>query len=256
MRSSEHLNWENGIIAAIEEQSLTAEIQAVHDINDVDNILYGDVLPVIQNTSSQLIPVEDVKSFLELTGKCPILDLKVIERIFEELKNDRLAVLGYNISSDCLVETAPWQKLYRYLIENEPYIDRLFLEVSETRPLGNAFGLKRKIHQLRRMGARIGIENFGSGYITPLRLLDLDIDLIKIDPSFVRNHFQKVASLESIIKFAASIAPIVVVNGIETEQQYSLIKELKASHGQGSYLSQPIRFDSVDAYPEKIYSKS
>lgn len=47
MRSSEHLNWENGIIAAIEEQSLTAEIQAVHDINDVDNILYGDVLPVI-----------------------------------------------------------------------------------------------------------------------------------------------------------------------------------------------------------------
>ncbi|MDR6434658.1 EAL domain-containing protein [Brucella pseudogrignonensis] len=256
MPSSEHLSWENGIIAAIEEQPIAAEIQAVHGINDVDNILYGDVLPLIHNTSSQLIPVEDVKSFLELIGKCPILDLKVIERILDELKNDRFAVLGYNISSDCLVETDPWQKLYSYLIKNEPFIDRLFLQVSETRPLGNAFGLKRKIHQLRRMGVRIGIENFGSGYITPLRLLDLDVDLIKIDPSFVRNHLEKVASLESIIQFATSVAPIVVVNGIETDQQYSLIKELKASHGQGSYFSQPIRFDSVDAYPEKISIKS
>ncbi|WP_433850518.1 EAL domain-containing protein [Brucella pseudogrignonensis] len=252
MSDSELLIWEREILAAIKETPITAEIQAIHNLDDVDSILYGSVLPIIHNASSQSIPLEDAKSFLELAGQCPVLDLKVIERIFGELRSDSIAVLGCSVSSDCLVEAAPWQKLSRFLTENEPYVNRLFLEVSETRPLGNALGLKTKIHQLRQMGVRVGIENFGSGYITPLSLLDLDIDFIKIDPSFVRHHFQKVASLESIVEFAKSVAPVVIVGGIETEQQYSLIKQLKASHGQGSYLSQPTRFDSVDAYQEKI----
>lgn len=255
MSINENLRWENEVIAAIIKDPIGAEIQAIHSIDDMDLILYGELFPIIYSGTTQSTPDEDLLSFLDLSGKTPILDLKLVELVFDELKADPRAVLGCNISSDSLVQSAAWEKLLKLLIDNEAYTDRLVLELRETRPLGNAFGLKNKICDLRRMQIRVGVDDFGSGYITPLQILNLDVDLIKIDPLFIQQYPHEEKAIENLIQFAQCAAPFVVIKGIDTHEEELIVKNFKATHVQGSYLSQPVVLSSAAKLTKKAPTK-
>jgi hypothetical protein len=93
------------------------------------------------------------------------------------------------------------------------------------------------------MGFRIEMDDFGTGYSSLGMLSHLPIDVLKLDMSFVRNAFgetRDVRMIELIIDIADYLHVPVVAEGVETEEQYLVLKSMGCDLVQGYYFSKPV----------------
>lgn len=99
------------------------------------------------------------------------------------------------------------------------------------------------IEEVRALGLQVAIDDFGTGYSTFSYIKELPVDIVKIDRSFILDldmNKESQAIVEAIITLASTIGLQVVAEGIETEEQGLLLKELGCHEGQGYYYSRPI----------------
>jgi hypothetical protein len=93
------------------------------------------------------------------------------------------------------------------------------------------------------MGFRIEMDDFGTGYSSLGMLSHLPIDVLKLDISFVRSAFgetRDVKMIELIIGIADYLHIPVVAEGVETEEQYLVLKAMGCDYVQGYYFSRPV----------------
>jgi len=118
----------------------------------------------------------------------------------------------------------------------------LCLEITESEKAKNIQDLARVIDTLRSMGMRVLIDDFGCGYSTMSYLVDLNVDAVKIDKSFIHKAPEKKCAfsvLRSLIDLAKSIDLKVICEGIETEEQFQIAKDLGADIAQGYLINLP-----------------
>lgn len=110
-----------------------------------------------------------------------------------------------------------------------------------------------RIRTLREAGFLISLDDFGTGYSSLTYLKRFDIDFLKIDQSFVRNlnrDSDDMALCEAIIVMAHKLGIKVVAEGIETEEQRSILLSAGCDYGQGFLFSRPV----TAAEFEKLHS--
>lgn len=96
---------------------------------------------------------------------------------------------------------------------------------------------------LRRNGFEIAVDDFGTGYSSLAYLQRLAIQLVKIDRSFISNiedNAQNRSIVSAIIAMAHSMGMTTIAEGVETESQMALLKELGCDYLQGFYLGRPV----------------
>ncbi|KAB2693688.1 EAL domain-containing protein [Ochrobactrum sp. Kaboul] len=234
--------WISRITAAIREDRLRIAVQGIHSVTDVDRLFYGECLARLMNPDGTISGPGEFIPILDIWGKTPILDQQMIKLVLDELDADSRAILGCNLSTDSLTDTE-WMRVYDQLVARPHLASRLVLEVTETRPLGDVAMANRCLSAARKLGCRIAIDDFGSGHVTPWQLLRLEVDIVKIDASFVREI--KVAhprgnSLQFMIGLAKCAAPTVIVEGVETNTHLIDAVMAGATHAQGFHLSRPV----------------
>ncbi len=121
----------------------------------------------------------------------------------------------------------------------------LILEITESAYTGDADQVISTAKELRGMGMgfRIEMDDFGTGYSSLGMLSHLPIDVLKLDMSFVRNAFgetRDVRMIELIIDIADYLNVPVVAEGVETEEQYLVLKSMGCDLVQGYYFSKPV----------------
>ena len=92
------------------------------------------------------------------------------------------------------------------------------------------------------MGVRIAIDDFGTGYSSFTHLRKFDVDLLKIDMSFVRDIEHSTrdrAIVEGVVRLAESLRLDVVAEGIESAGQLELLEKMGCRFGQGYLFSKP-----------------
>ena len=98
------------------------------------------------------------------------------------------------------------------------------------------------LHQLHAIGVRLSIDDFGTGYSSFSHLRNFPFDKIKIDRSFVAEISTKADSLaivRAVTGLADSLKMTTAAEGIETEEQLELVKELGCTEVQGYLFSPP-----------------
>ena len=128
--------------------------------------------------------------------------------------------------------------------------DRLVLEITETGGLMNTTTSHLVCHELRQLGVRLSVDDFGTGLSSFARLRDLPIDEVKIDRSFVADVDQDDARrrfVGGVLAFAERVGITVVAEGVEREAELVTLTELGCHRAQGFLFSPPILADSVDA---------
>ena len=128
--------------------------------------------------------------------------------------------------------------------------DRLVLEITETEGLAEADISLAVCHELRRLGVRLSVDDFGVGLSSLARLRDLPIDEVKIDRSFVAGVDQDGGSrrfVRGVIAFADEIGLRVVAEGVEREAERAALAELGCQYAQGFLFSPPVTAQQVDA---------
>jgi diguanylate cyclase (GGDEF)-like protein/PAS domain S-box-containing protein len=120
--------------------------------------------------------------------------------------------------------------------------DLLQIEITESAMVGGFQQTAETIHRLRLMGISMAIDDFGTGYSNLSYLPSLDFDALKIDRSFVTNldtQPESESMIRTLIALAHEFAMVVIVEGVETEEQLAIVKRLGANEVQGYLTGRP-----------------
>ncbi len=126
----------------------------------------------------------------------------------------------------------------------------LVIELTENILMAQLSAAMETLTSLRELGIGLSVDDFGTGYSSLSHLSVLPIDSLKIDMSFVRNlrpDSNEAAVVRAIILLGTSLGKEVIAEGIETQEQLDILRELGCEGGQGYFLSRPLAADAVDA---------
>jgi diguanylate cyclase (GGDEF)-like protein/PAS domain S-box-containing protein len=128
----------------------------------------------------------------------------------------------------------------------------LELEVTEGVVMQDIEKVVRRLGALRDLGLWVSIDDFGSGYSSLSYLRRMPVDILKIDRSFVRDLSRTaqdmrdpIALLEAIITLAHALKLVVVAEGVETDEQFALLREMGCDHMQGYLFARPMPAERI-----------
>lgn len=119
----------------------------------------------------------------------------------------------------------------------------ILLEITESAYTDNSEKIIEIAHSLRTSGFRLEMDDFGSGYSSLNMLAELPIDALKLDMKFVRRICENVKDLRMVqlmIDIASFLNVPVIAEGVETLEQYKLLKQHGCDIIQGYYFSKPL----------------
>jgi EAL domain-containing protein (putative c-di-GMP-specific phosphodiesterase class I) len=126
---------------------------------------------------------------------------------------------------------------------------RLELEISELTLLNADKSTLTTLREVRAIGVRIALENFGAGYSSLGHLKSFPVDIIKIDPSLINpiavEHNSK-EIFRAIVTLARSLAETTTVKGIELEEHLDLARDVGCDEAQGYLICPPLPVEGAD----------
>ena len=206
---------------------------------------HGEVFP------SEFIPLLEESRLITQVGAW-ILEESVSQfRIWRRQVPD--FAMSVNVSYIQLKENALLEYLKMRQWDDLP-AGQLVLELTESCWVPNLQFLNREFEELRAMGYGIAIDDFGTGYSSLSHLKELPANVLKVDRSFVTGIHKgsyEYIFLEYIIKLAHSIGLKVCVEGVETEEEFDIVKQTLPDYIQGYLFGRPV---SASGF-EKLYLK-
>jgi EAL domain-containing protein (putative c-di-GMP-specific phosphodiesterase class I) len=127
----------------------------------------------------------------------------------------------------------------------------LKLEITETAFTENIEAAVGLLKQLRNLGVQLSIDDFGTGYSSLSYLQRFPIDTLKIDRSFVSQMIENEENFQivrTIVSLAQNLGMDVVAEGVETEEQLALLRQLDCENGQGFFFSNPLEASELDEF--------
>ena len=125
--------------------------------------------------------------------------------------------------------------------------EMLKLEITESAYTENPRELIQSVERFKAYGFEIMMDDFGSGYSSLNFLQEVPIDILKVDKSFVHHSMDSAMArhvLISVVSMVRDMDMQVVAEGVETEEQFTCLKDMQCDYMQGYYFSRPIPADS------------
>jgi len=119
----------------------------------------------------------------------------------------------------------------------------LRIEITETTLMENPEGAEVVLRQLRGLGVKVYLDDFGTGFSSLSYLHRFPVDTVKIDQTFIASlsgGSSQPAIVESIVTLAKTLGTHVIAEGVETEAQISELMRLGCSEAQGFYFARPL----------------
>lgn len=224
---------------------------------------YVDYQPQADTKTKEIVGVEALMRWRDIQGKLvspgefiPVMEenamiynagLWMIQKVLKDSK-EWIAIrpnftVSVNISALQLLEDSFLEDLYRVIEEEKFPFENLILELTESYTVKNMNTFWKKFSRLRERGIRIAIDDFGTGYSSLGVLKNAPIDIVKIDKTFVkdilRSHFD--ATFISFVVAICHEANIAVYQeGVETEEEYHFLHNMKLDCIQGYYFGKPM----------------
>jgi EAL domain-containing protein (putative c-di-GMP-specific phosphodiesterase class I) len=156
--------------------------------------------------------------------------------------------VSVNVSSRQLSDPRLIEHVESALAETGLNPESLVLEMTESAIMGDATQTLATLNRLKKMNIRLEIDDFGTGYSSLSYLQRLPFDTLKIDRSFITELSAGNGSLEivkAILELAHSLRMGVITEGVETEQQLSILRRLDCNLIQGFLFSKPVDADAA-----------
>ncbi len=165
----------------------------------------------------------------------------------KEYRLNKQPTMAINLSSLQLNQSSFLSQIDRLLEETGIDSRQLKLEITESTLMEQSESVDLLLDELRARQIELAIDDFGTGYSSLSYLDQLPVQVLKIDRKFVNGLTHtgesKSSSIEIVkatISLAHSLNIMVVAEGIETEQQYQLLKSYNCDFGQGYHIAKPL----------------
>jgi diguanylate cyclase (GGDEF)-like protein/PAS domain S-box-containing protein len=127
----------------------------------------------------------------------------------------------------------------------------LVVEITESLMVQPEAGIAARLHALREAGVQLAIDDFGTGYSNLNNLSQMDLSYLKVDQSFTRRLGQPGrdhALVQAIVAMARSLGLQVIAEGVETQEQAAVLRQLGCDYGQGYLYARPMPAADLERY--------
>lgn len=134
-------------------------------------------------------------------------------------------------------------------------LKNIYFELTESAIIENIKEVQKVISLLKEKGSKILLDDFGTGYSALSYLSQLDIDIIKIDKSFLRyidTDPKAFIVLRDVIRLIRELNLTSVVEGVEKKEEMEKLKYLRADNIQGYYISRPVIKEDICSCIDEI----
>ncbi|MCU4422715.1 EAL domain-containing protein [Acinetobacter sp. WU_MDCI_Abxb74] len=211
-------------------------------MNSSEKIIGAEVLLRWNHPVLGYIPTKDFIPAAETFDLMPEIGEWVLVQGFKVLQDwsekeaTKDLTLSINISADHFMQPNFEQTVIAMVQKYEVNPAQLILEITESIALNNCVSVIEKMHFLSKHGIQLSLDDFGTGYSSLSYLQKMPIRQIKIDRSFVQAALDDKRSnklVTGIIKIGLDLNLQVLVEGIETAEQFSAFKNNGCTEFQG-----------------------
>lgn len=234
---------------ALYNDTVIVECQPIYDVSgETARVKYYEVLVRLIDENGKIrYPGE----FLDIAKKISLyndITKKVIEHVFRLVEKFTNTSFSMNLSSSDIANES-----IRDLIEKKLRVcsrpEHVYFEILESEGVDDYKIVNDFINKIRAYDCKISIDDFGSGYSNYYRILELDIDTIKIDGSIIKKlPYDKNARylLQTIIDFAGRQGYNVVAEFVSSEEILAEIKKFGIKYAQGFLLGKPTSPSNIE----------
>ena len=204
-----------------------------------------EALARLRDGDDLLMPAQFLPALAQ-GGLLPLLTGQVLERAVRQaadwLAEGMPLSVAVNVPADVLLAGSVADQVAAALHRSRLPGELLYLEVTEEVLLVDRVAGRAAIEAVRALGARVSIDDYGTGYSSLAYLRDLPLDEIKLDRSFVRGMAADARAtriVESTIALAHALDLRVVAEGVEDEEDRVAVLEAGCDVGQGYHFARP-----------------
>ncbi|TEW54697.1 bifunctional diguanylate cyclase/phosphodiesterase [Psychromonas sp. RZ22] len=235
-----------------------------------DNQLYVEYQPKVNLSNSHIIGCEALirwrhpehgfilpDEFIyiaEEAQKVHLIDFFVLEEVCKQLKawGELAKPVSVNLSPILFVDEDLADKIIAILNQYQIPPHLIELEITERTLFADSDVPLLICQKLVKAGITLSLDDFGTGYSSLAHIADFPISAIKIDRAFITQicHSERTLNIvTAIISLAKAINIKVIAEGIETEEESLILKELACDEAQGYFFDRPL---SKDVFSERL----
>ncbi len=230
----------SNISLALKEDRLKAYFQPIYNLKTKRIEKYEALARIELKDGSLLKPYDFMESAIEakLSGD---ITISMLKQIIEIAKDSRYE-FSVNISSSDIESYSEREEIIKILKSNQEVASRIIFELLESEDIYSYEVVDEFIKEVKKFGCKVAIDDFGSGYSNFEKILNLDIDILKIDGSLVKNIDSDEHSkwiVKTILQFAKYAEFETIAEFVYSEKVFKHIINLNFNYAQGYYIGKP-----------------
>ena len=249
-KALQRIALEHGLRKVLANQELAVHYQPIYDFRS-GRISGMEALMRWNHPSIGMIPPAVFIPLAEAVGVMVPIGMWALRTACAQAKSwhdagFRNLCLAVNLSVNQLQQTDLLQRIREILDETGLPARLLELEITESSAMQSPENSIRTLYDLKKMGVRISLDDFGTGHSSLSYLKRFPIDTLKIDQSFVRdinNDPDTAAIVTAIIAMAHSLRLKVIAEGVEFSEQAAFLKRHSCDQMQGYLIKAPVPAD-------------
>ncbi|MEH7224897.1 bifunctional diguanylate cyclase/phosphodiesterase [Bacillus sp. JJ1566] len=196
----------------------------------------------------EFIPLAEETGLIHEIGRWVLKKACQENKKWHDMGYDYLTI-SVNVSANQFQQISFIDVVKEVLVETGLPPQYLTLELTEGVMLRNITHSVIVMKELQKLGVKVSIDDFGTGYSSLSYLKDLPINTLKIDRTFINNlkvNTTDIAIVKAIITMGHGLSVKVVAEGVETDEQIALLKELQCHYAQGFYIDRPMKSEEFE----------
>ena len=229
----------NQLHKALKEDRVIPFFQGIRD-NKTKEIIKFEILARLDINDKIISPVDFIE-VASLSGLLPYITRIMIDKSFKKMSQNTY-IFSINITEDDLNHNYLIDYLSKKLKQYNISPSRVILEILENISIKHRVSHLIQLKKLKELGFKLAIDDFGAENSNFERILDLDIDFLKIDAQYIKDIYTNKKSYEitkAIVFFANNSNIKTIAEFTHNKKVQKIVEELGISFSQGYYFSEP-----------------
>lgn len=197
---------------------------------------FHEALLRMEDSAGEIIAAAHLIPIAEKLGLVRLIDRAVVQMTIAALHKYPDARLSLNVSGTTATDPRWYPQITELIASNRSVTDRMIVEITETVALGDLRETIRFVEQLRDLGCKVAIDDFGAGYTSFRNLRALPVDILKLDGTFcsdLSGNSDNQYFVKSLIDLAHTFKLRTVAEWVENEPDASLLRQWGVDLMQG-----------------------
>ncbi len=201
--------------------------------------MYAEEVLIRLKHDGHLIYPQDFIKTAELSDLAPRLDLIVLQRLLSRPRNLAARAVCMNLSAITVSDAVACEAIYHALNMSRADLSHLIFEITETAVIADIDRARHFLSEVKKLGVRTAIDDFGAGNASLYYLRHLPADFIKIDGHYVRSIADSGDDwtfFNAMVAMLAGLGKEVIAEWVESQAAFELLRASRVRYAQGHHV--------------------